>query len=87
MPHPVFTAHVKHMDALRAQRILDAAEAAAVQFHPLTWWDSMLARARGVVAEIKDRIGPLFTFNSRPINTSRDLRSAFSEHVSSGVES
>jgi hypothetical protein len=88
MPHTVFAAHAKHLTALKAERLLDAAQAALAQTQPQSWWDTMIAAARGVAVEVVKRAGPLFTFNSRPINTSDGLRKAFSEGVTGGrVES
>lgn len=87
MPHPVFTAHIKHMDALRAERLLDAATAATAQFQKAEWWDRLVARARGMAAEIAARVGPMFTWNGSPVNSSAGLRRKFADGVNARVES
>lgn len=87
MPHPLFVAHTTHLDALRASRLLDAAQAAAAVNAPSSWWDALIARARGVAVEMVRRAGPMFTFNARPINSSQGLRQAFGQSVSTRVES
>jgi hypothetical protein len=86
MPHPMFSRHVRELDRLKAERLLDAAQAATAQFQKAEWWDGMLARARGVASEIVAKVGPLFTFNGHAINTSGGLRRAFSEHVATRVD-
>lgn len=84
MPHPVFECHVQQIEPLRAERLLDAAAAATAMHRKKDWWDDLLARARGVVREVVERAGPLFTFNGRAVNTSDGLRREFGQHVSGG---
>lgn len=83
----MFVAHRKRLDALKAERLLDAAQAALAQSQPQSWWDTMIAAARGVAVEIVKRAGPLFTFNGVGINSSSGLRAKFSESVGARVES
>jgi hypothetical protein len=84
----MFAAHVREMESIGAERILDAAQAAAAVHAGREWWDKMLARARGVAVEAVRRVVPLFTWNGRGINSSAGLRKAFSEGVTGGrVES
>jgi hypothetical protein len=77
----MFTAHTRRMDALRAERLLDAAQAATAHYAGREWWDSTLAAARGVVAEVVRRTGPLFTWNGQGVNSSNGLRQRFAQHV------
>jgi hypothetical protein len=87
MPHPLFAAIVREMEPIRAERLLDAAQAASVPHmgkEAARWWDRTVAAARGLAREIVERAGPLFTFNSRPINSSAGLRAEFNQHVSGG---
>jgi hypothetical protein len=84
----MFIAHVQQLEVIRAERLLDAAQAALAQSQPQSWWDTMIAAARGVAVEVVKRAGPLFTWNGQSINTSDGLRKAFSEGVTGGrVES
>jgi hypothetical protein len=88
MPHPMFTAMVREMEPIRAERMLDAATAALAPHHKQTWWDDLLARARGVAVDLVKRAEPLFSFNGRAVNSSAALRHEFGQHVSGGgVES
>lgn len=88
MPAGLFEAYEARLEPLRAERVLDAAQAATAMHAGKDWWESMLARARGVVREATERARVLFTFNGRPIGTSNGLRRAFGEHVTGGrVES
>lgn len=89
MPHPMFVAHTKHLEPLKAERLLDAAEAASVPHmgkEAAGWFDRMIAAARGMAAEVVRRAEPLFTWNSQPVHTSAGLRAKFAEGVSTQVE-
>lgn len=87
----MFVAHDRMLDRLRAERMLDAAEVAAVSQMGKAasgWFDRMLAAARGAAVEVVRRAFPLFTWNGQGVNTSQGLRQKFAEGVSgSRVES
>jgi hypothetical protein len=91
MPHPLFAAIVREMEPIRAERLLDAAQAASVPHmgkEAARWWDRTVAAARGLAREIVERAGPLFTWNGSAVNSSQGLRQKFAEGVTGGrVES
>ncbi len=88
MPSGVFEAYEAQLEPLRAERVLDAAQAASAIHAGREWWESMLARARGVVHEVVRRAFPMFTWNGAPVNSSASLRQRFEQGVTGGrVES
>jgi hypothetical protein len=87
MPSGVFEAYEAQLEPLRAERLLDAAQAASAHLAGRAWWDRMVAAANGIVSEVRERARVLFTFNGRPIGTSGGLRQAFGEHVGTRVDS
>lgn len=91
MPHPMFVAHVTQLEPLRAERLLDAAQAASVPHmgkEAAGWFERLTAQARGMAAEVVKRAFPMFTWNGAAVNTSHGLRQRFAASVSGGrVES
>jgi hypothetical protein len=85
----LFEAHLAMLPRLRAEALMDAAEAtAAATYSPEGWWERMAAIAKGAAAQLARRAGPLFTWNGKAVNTSSGLRRAFAQGVSGGrVES
>jgi hypothetical protein len=82
MPHLMFVAHCDQLEAIRAERLLDAAQAATAQFQKQSWWDGLLASARGVVRDVAEKLEPMFVWNGRALNSSEELRQKFAQDVS-----
>lgn len=89
MPLGLFEGYERQMPVLRAERLLDAAQAASVPHmgrEAQGWYDRMIAAARGVVEDVVRRAAPMFTWNGRKLGSSRELRAKFNEHVSARVD-
>lgn len=62
----MFEACVAQMDPLRAERILDMAQAAAAVHAKQDWWDALIARAQGAKRAVAQAGG--FMFNGAAVS-------------------
>lgn len=71
MPTNLFMAYHDAMPRIRAERLLDAAQAAMAQFHKPAWWNAQLATASGDTEEAvaaASRPASAFRLNGQPVS-------------------
>jgi hypothetical protein len=86
MPTDLFMAYVDQMPRLRAERLLDAAQAALAEHHKPEWWDAQLAAARGDAQEggtTTGRPSSPFRFNGQPISA-QELKRELASSLGAG---
>lgn len=78
MPHPMFVRHVKRLEAIRAQRILDQLQVRAVpnmrDHDRRSFMDRLVEQARGVVAEVVSAAGESVIWNGTVLGTARAIK-------------
>lgn len=66
----LFERYAEEMDSLRAERLLDAAQAATAQHQKEPWWDALAERARGVPSQSVEPVAQddKFMFNDKHVS-------------------
>lgn len=85
MPECVLDAYFEQMPRLRAERIIDAARAAAGPYQKQGWWDALRDQAYGAVrqATAAAGAGARLAFNGVPVGV-RELKSRLNQALGGG---
>jgi hypothetical protein len=82
----LFEAHVREMESIRAERVLDAARAAGSPYQKEGWWDALITQAQGAGHQVAETAGQAtgFVYNGTRVGFDA-LYSSLSRALGGGV--